>query len=74
MLPILHTLCIVGALYTFSGEEGGGEGTALPAAREETTSERKMRFQEVRTLTPEHGSFASPTFFGEPLYLFLSFS
>lgn len=53
MLPILHTLCIVGALYAFSGEEGGGEGTALPATREETTSERKMRFQEVHTLTPE---------------------
>ena len=53
MLPILHTLCIVGAFYTFSGEEGEGEGTALPATREETTSERKMRFQEVRTLTPE---------------------
>ena len=51
---------------------GGGEGTTLPATREETTSERKMRFQEVRTcmcdcvLTPEYGSFASPAFFVDP--------
>ena len=47
MLPTLHTLCIVGAHYAFSGEVGGGEGTTLPTTREETTSERKMRFQEV---------------------------
>ena len=48
----LTTPYFVGAHYTFSGEEGESEGTALPAAREETTSERKMRFQEVRVNIP----------------------